>query len=399
VAWSHSDEDETYADEEGRFWIPGLENGANYTLRVKTRQGRSAEIGPVRFDDEGRTPEYVIRLPPPSLILTGRVLDGTGAGVADAAVRLGEGYATTTEDGTFRLETWPCDSELLYGSAGSPPGVVEGLGTLAPGEHDVGNLRLVTGPGVRVSGRVRDGAGQPLSGVVVVAGFQLPGEIEYVSEAVTDGQGRYEVAGPVLEGCTVHLEVECEGHWPAHREVRAEPKAVVDIDLKAEAAVIGRVTFSGDVPQDIDVEAAQDDSTVWMYSTWDPVLQQWRGRLPPGTYELWIGAAGYAPRMCGRFEARTGATHKAPDAHLTEGGTVEGFVLDVDGVGREGGRLSIRYRKHRILLATTQEGGAFRFRFVPPGRYPITARMGRLTSRGEVTVEEGRTTVLELRLK
>jgi hypothetical protein len=390
-------------DAEGRFRLYRRwpEYQYRHRLRVLLPDGRSIDLGSVHYEPPGSEVEHRHQLPKapprPVVVLTGRVIDQDGRGVAGAALHFGETRAFAGPDGAFRLVADPGPDVLTFAGQGFPPGVREGLGELPVGEHDLGNLRLDARGGVSVRGLVRDARGAPLEGAVVSATWLLPGGERFLSSASTDRDGYYRLAGPLASPCDVKLEAAHSDCFSEHSKVEGATDARVDFQLSPQAVVTGRIDFTGVVPREVILEPCQDGSDVWMTKKWDPVTRRWRGVLPAGKYDLWISAPGYAPQLVGWFEAVAGKTVTAPRARLTRGGIVEGTVLDRQGRGHRGCPISIRHRRHRVLQRETEEGGRFRIECVPPGRYPITTRVGGETIRSEVDVIDGQTTTVELR--
>lgn len=243
------DIDETFTDADGRFVLQGARQGAYHALNIGRGTGRATLriveqslehgeltdlgdivlpafgtiIGKIIDEDGEPVPGARVRAAPvPSIVMEVGILDvregvaaavkddsdGDSVGAPSAMVfevprrvftyldRLPVPMTMTAEDGSFRLE-------------GVTPGVVSGGGdkaghvsgifgpvTLSAGqEFDVGEVELTFGR--EVSGRVTDGAGNPVAGAEVLVGALLtvaPVAIMHPA-GTTDDDGYYSIEG------------------------------------------------------------------------------------------------------------------------------------------------------------------------------------------------------------
>jgi hypothetical protein len=245
--------EETLTDEEGRFRLAGARapafhglgidlGGARSTFRVldsALAHGKSTDVGDVVLAPFG--------------ILSGRIVDEEGAGVAGARIRVGPfpeevllsgawelreeslvaismllttgggqgvvelpGWVrrliddfpipTTYSDemGLFRLEGVPLAKVIggidRPGLVGIPVGPID---MLASAEQDLGDLILPTGR--TIEGIVEDSGGDPVVGVEVFAGAEVPAGFVAILQpcGVTNEEGEFSLAGVREEGQVV----------------------------------------------------------------------------------------------------------------------------------------------------------------------------------------------------
>ncbi len=272
--------DETVSDREGRFLLGGARGPAFHGLGLDLGGPRAT----IRVIDQAlphreRTDLGDVVLAPYG-VLTGRVVDGSGAPLAGARVRFGafpaeilraspqefradslisigaiplghEGHEVielpgwirqlvdrfpvpTTHsgaDGRFRLEGVPLAP--VVGGIDMPGyvGVASGPHDMSAGQLDLGDTALVRGRTVR--GVVEDGFGEPVAGAEVYAGAELfPGIAAILQSCgATDADGRFELSG-VPESGQIVASARRERHEPWSTTVAARPDNVV-IEIEA----------------------------------------------------------------------------------------------------------------------------------------------------------------------
>jgi protocatechuate 3,4-dioxygenase beta subunit len=171
--------------------------------------------------------------------IRGRVLDGSGAPVARAAITLIDpagrqlARATAREDGSYAVDTAERGTLVLVGSA---PGHQPQVATLVVGGAPVAYDLVLAGTG-GLTGAVRDADGTPVAGALVVATDQR-GEV--AGSATTGADGGYRLTDLVPGTYTV--TVNAPGHRPTAEQVAvAAEGATRDIELRSAATVHGTV--------------------------------------------------------------------------------------------------------------------------------------------------------------
>lgn len=179
---------------------------------------------------------------PAGLRVTGRTLDAAGAPLAGADVLLAHSdhpaslahaaRTTSAADGRFVLVLAGDDASVLFGQNGwlvaehgGTDSYAGTLGTLGPGELDVGDIVLARGAGLR--GRVLSPDGTPLPGAAVgVQVFSHP-----LRQLATGPDGRFAFAGLP----------------PGEARLSLEADAAREVALTALTLQLGRVLDVGDV--------------------------------------------------------------------------------------------------------------------------------------------------------
>lgn len=233
VAWDSS-------GPEGQFSLRDLATGTTVDLWFRAEGFAHAELQMTVPPDE---PLVVVL--ERAAIVAGRVVDGSGAGVAGATVSVESEAGThgmaTRDDGSFVDGTVSPGTVRLQASA-------EGLRTTEPTVLDVAagerrdGVRLVLEPGGTVAGRVTGPNGEPIAGAVVRTRGHWPhGPLE----ARTDEAGRYRIGGLPLG--TVAVRADHPDHVEASGEATIEPAGAgsaevqLDLVLRQGLSVSGRV--------------------------------------------------------------------------------------------------------------------------------------------------------------
>ncbi|MFI9809114.1 MFS transporter [Streptomyces sp. NPDC052301] len=198
-------------------------------------EGTRPGAGPAadRFEPVDGLPRHGVR---------GRVLDGTGAPVAQAVITLigvdGRqlGRAVSGADGDYTLAVTGPGTYVLIGAAGArqPQAVTVVVGD-EPVEYD-----LALSGTVALTGSVRDAAdGRPLAGALLVA-TDVRGEV--VASGTSDADGAFALA-ELVPG-TYTLVVNAPGHRPAALPVDVTPGATEPCEIRLEpgARVHGVIT-------------------------------------------------------------------------------------------------------------------------------------------------------------
>jgi len=330
----------------------------------------------------------------------GRVVDGDGRVVADAAVELSghrrgeplEVRATSAADGSFRLApVAEGDYHLSAHLEGWSPAEPR---RLSVGADPIDGLVLELGRGVTIRGRVLGLDFDQLSRVRVTAsgasrtaGRTVDGELRYDGEYAVHALG----AGDWLLRATLD-----DGRRQARRRITVDPGVPigrVDLELTGGLVLTGRVRHGGEplggarlslAGVDVDQERATITRHDGAFRLED---------LDPGTYRLGIAD----PR---RFlvHNRSLTLHADRDLEIDlEAGSVDGLVTStVDGRPIAGALIVLERLLDApevtefIVTGDTGDDGRFDLPRVPAGAYRLTARKdGFAQGEREVTVTDG----------
>ncbi len=266
----------------------------------------------------GRTVRDVRLRLGPGAGVEGRVYaKATGAPVAGARVEVSRhgldgdsGRGVTDDTGHFSVEGLAAGSyDVKVSAPGFSSLTREGLTVSVGGRFPV-ELALVGTGGVE--GEVRDGAGQPLPGMPVVAGDSWSGELGSMpAEARTDAEGRYRLEG--LSAGVMTVSVKREGALlgaSLRVEIREGQPAQVNFTLENTGTVEGVVRAAqGSLPSE-PLEVTTFAQGPVHSSAMDMVSEEvspdghFRMSLPPGTYHLML-----SPRTRGSSSRRSFSAH------------------------------------------------------------------------------------------
>ncbi|MEQ8766390.1 MAG: sigma-70 family RNA polymerase sigma factor [Planctomycetota bacterium] len=159
-----------FSDEEGRFELTGLSEGA-YALKANDSAFAESELS---VHQAGET-DVEIRLPTAKVTLKIRVVsaaDGAPLGPADAYVsvhgRTSFGWADS--EGVSEIQAVPGEYTVTCGASGFAPAM--GRMEIGPGDEGERELIVRLDTGSRVSGRVVDSEGRPVEGATVCTVFE-----------------------------------------------------------------------------------------------------------------------------------------------------------------------------------------------------------------------------------
>ncbi len=279
----------------------------------------------------------------PAVDYVGKVVDGKGAPVAGARVRLlgtpqGEQAIdklevewTSDRDGTFVFHA--ADNAVFEAVAGSARGFGRLDGDVAITKQLVITLGDAPARDATIRGKTIDATGAPIADVLV-RGLpddppgKEPSQPRAVAFATSGPDGAFVLEG--LDRGTYVLIAEAEGRAPAGAEnVKGGAKGVT-LTLEPGKAIGGTVvTTAGDpVPAFTLVVVKRIEASRQFVLARSIVTPTGRFeiRVPAGDYELIASASGWAP------SAATEVTAGTTDAKLTVslGATVKGVVVDAE---------------------------------------------------------------------
>jgi protocatechuate 3,4-dioxygenase beta subunit len=402
---------------DGRFRIDALPAGS-FRFTARHRDFAPGDSEPVALDGTSERTGVDIRLPR-GATLAGRVVDGSGAAVPNAFVRVREKVTgmqfdrprqTTADDaGRFEMKALPIAVvEVVAASdqAASELEVVE-LGTAG-----VSDVKLVLDVDGEIAGVVVDGEGEPIGGAQVWADPDLDsGDAPPVMAlrprptALTDTGGRFRFAG--LPGGTYSLRAASPGRSdPARALLRDDVDARVGdrdvrIVLPADGALRGRVIFAdGGEPArlftvglggwGVDFPVSADDGRFAIDD------------LPPdGDARVVIRGPGFTERVIEGVAIEPGTSRDLGDVEVRRGRSISGRVIDGSGQPVDGATVlagAVLWGTgssakapagvggppgaHLTRTATTDDSGRFAIAGVGPGKRHLVAEH---ESRGRAT--------------
>ena len=369
---------------------PGFAVGRVPTVEVRRPQVGAADLGTVVL-----APEALVK---------GRVQDPDERPVAGAAIRL-------VSSNLYRAITEGLDEE----NREDPDAVTDADGEFAIGrlrEGEVVKLRVdhrgfalsvvaraVAGgqpvtvtlePTRSLVGRVVGASGTAVEHAQVtiylrdlfkLAGQPVTGRRQAGLSTRTDAAGRFEIEG--IDPVPIEVEVRADGWQDATRtldmtEIQTEPREL-EIVLERAASVEGTVVAPDGAPvPGAAIRTWQPESPEGRV-VYRPPLARTDGDghyrvegLKPGAVSLEARHPAYG-RSRGSLDASPG--ENLLDFHLTGGSSIRGLVVDTGGGAVPGARvvLSSRLPSWTPRVARTNEGGAFQFEGLAPGKYSVTA--------------------------
>jgi RNA polymerase sigma-70 factor (ECF subfamily) len=334
-------------------------------------------------------PEPVIRVEvvPLDAHVAGRVLGPDGEPVSGARVWTNSREAHTLADGRFSLPATSSRWNWVRATAEGLGMTEHQLEALVPGTTVDIELRL--GRGARITGTVTDELGRPLQRVEV----RVTGDS---SAAVTDGNGRYELAHvDSSKGArTVTVWARGEGVLPGQADVALDPTvpaAQVDFTLARGAEVRGRVVDLGARPvvgAEVWLEWVSSDGwgsvTTRSGDDGEFVLMG----CHPGPVEYGARKNGFAD------DRRTGEVRGEEQLliQLAPARSLRGRVTSTNDAPVAGVRIAARQGRYYVgETATVERSGAFELGGLPSAGPLRLEAYGAQFLRTEVDVPEGET--------
>lgn len=279
--------------------------------------------------------------------------------------------AEAGDDGVFTLRLGPGSHSLEVRARGLGSRRLD-VDVRGSGETvDLGDVALEVGIAIR--GRVRDAAGRPLENAEVSTFY----DSQSFSER-TDAAGAYVLAG--LNAGMYTVGVSAPGMGRAQRKAEAGASGV-DFVLQPAGRIAGRVVDEAGRP----VDAFRVVARMRARSGYGPMPRDNfagdDGRFAledvgEGEYVVDVTAPERAPAVVSDVKVAAGATVDVGTVRLAAGGIVRGLVVDAASAPVAGAWASItgavRDFSRSAPEVTTDAGGAFEFRGVPPGAAQVT---------------------------
>jgi hypothetical protein len=372
-----------------------LPDAGGADLKLAAEDGRRLELRlkAAKPDDKGPAVARLPALEP----LAGKVLSRDGRPLAGAEAWLFDdpGAAVRTgSDGTFRLPATAGSRAFVGGAAAG----------FFPGELDAGSQRTVNvslPPKLAATGIVVDESGRGLPGAGINA-VLAPGMLRrdfslYRSGGFTRSGtgGRFRLAN-LGTGMPYSLRVNLPGFAPATAELPAreagtpaqpELRIVMRVGRQATGTVVdgsragvagARVTLRPSASGDL-IRRLMDTNDKDAPATTDARGRFAVGHLPAGTYDLLIGARGFAPLTVPGLVLPEGqGTTDLGTVMLGAGAAVEGRVVDPQGRPIDGAEVRIAKGGRGMMIpfsrgdssppdAFTAADGSFRLADRSPG--------------------------------
>ncbi len=289
--------------------------------------------------------------------LSGRVVDENGRPIAEATVGAKDDLMSvvnpasltnkvyTDASGNFTLQRLEAGEQVLLCAA-------KGYLTVEVTGHDVQegretqNVEIVMATGAFLAGTVRNSLGDPIAGARVTVIDTSAGLKKLTTSTDTSGAYRFDELG--------YFPVEVEAEATGFSKVRLFDQPVnsdrIDFVLEAFGSISGVVyTESGEAlrafsvtPKHVDPNDQRAKSRVpsRTFTTRDGVYSF--DGLQPGTYEVMIGAPGYAAELLDNVVVSSNRNTELPAVALGAGGKISGVVYDaVDGGSIPGATVTV----------------------------------------------------------
>jgi hypothetical protein len=373
-------------DAQGRFDLLGLEPGV-YRVLAFHKDWAPGLAGGLVLDRQGDV-EVELRLEK-GVPVKGRLVDANArpqvGRVAAQDVAGESGVRSLAEvlraeagaDGRFTVERMPPGSHgLTVEARGFSPKRVDADVRAGDAVVDLGDIVLEMGG--TIQGRVRDQAGQPVSGASVMA--QPPRTSAMMAmpvEAICEADGSFIVAG--LQPGAYQLSARAAGYGSSPAKPATVGDAAVVLVLEPAGSITGIAVDEAGRPLDAFFVGAtptrREPGMVIRGGARNVSSSDGRFTvedLSAGEFVLQITAPERSPGIVSDVRVAAGAVTDVGRVKVAAGGVVRGTVVDPNGAAVPGATVTVMGAAERFSgpmqpSASTDGGGAFEVRGVPPG--------------------------------
>nr|AYM52480.1 hypothetical protein [Archangium gephyra] len=286
---------------------------------------------------------------------------------------------TSDEEGRFSLEGLEAGTYALW--ADGPFGTLLHLDVPAGSE----GLELRVGPGMTLSGRIRDEEGNPAAGALVTA---LLVEHSRFFDTLADDRGNWRL-GPLPMG-SYHLVVTLAGFLPEHTRAPEDPPEEFEMTLYRPLRLTGQVLREGQPVAEarVHVQGKKHERDIASDAQGRFSLED----LRPNDYQLIATHAGLDAAR--RISLEPGMDTQNVLLELGTDARVTGTVRALDGnpipYARVATELSRKYYMKRIVSTFAASDGTYSLGPIPLGRYQLSVETPKhATSSAIVNVPAG----------
>lgn len=341
---------ETAAD--GTFTFPAVPAGSfRFTARNNVLAPGSSP--PVAVDGSNPKTDVVITMKPGG-VLTGTVVDKSGAVVANATVTIapkemadfqswgGARRITADDAGAFDVKALPREVVRVRAESDAAASAIQDI-DLATTDHATVKLTLeISGT---IAGIVVDSAGEPVPEVQVAAVKDLWGgdnqdfAMTGFASATTDGGGGFAIHG--LADGQYNLSAHRSGMsldegWGQKGTQAKTGDTKVRLLLPSPGSIIGKLVLeSGDVPKLATVSVSWTKSKPSVGGSFE------LGEITPGKYDLTIRGPEFAEKIVRDVEVVEGKPTDAGTIKLVRGRRLAGVVVDANGAPVAGAKVRV----------------------------------------------------------
>ncbi|MEM6569500.1 MAG: sigma-70 family RNA polymerase sigma factor, partial [Planctomycetota bacterium] len=349
-------------DPDGTFrWTPrAVEGTATIVASAVSDDYLVFSIDPVRVAPGGSPQPLQIAVAPRDGQLIGTVTRADGSPASGATVRWTDFETTANARGQYALSVAPEANYEVIAWAEGHGRAVRSYQEFAPG--GTARCDFVLTDEVRVSGRVRDEAGQPVAGARVVAlGCRD-------LETITAADGTYELRTiPRRAGETTRIHAEREGLCDALVDVEMPESGDMEMDLVLSAGARVRGHVQDDAGAPVPGVTVTFGSARYAADRCESVTDGNGafdlGTVPPGEQTVRVFADGFVPLETTLEVPADQESLENVALVLDRGRAVTGVVRDVNGEPAVGVRVAAKQRGD-YLGASAGTDGAGRFTVV-----------------------------------
>jgi len=395
-----------HADEEGYFQLPGVAADRRFGLFAYRADRDISRSSTLEIENAQAIEGLEILLPEPAEFVV-QLTDEEGAPVHRPQFRIRESHSEddATPIARERLRglgegryivrvVRDGQVDLSLSAQGYGEVARDGLELSAGKRIDLGRIELP--PGLTISGKIVDSAGEPLASAMVHATWKNDSGPR-TAHAASDSEGHYRLTG--LDPTSAELTVKLAGYSKQERSAVVPGSAEIDFELRSNGGVEGRVVTEDDadlaafmivIHLEHGPEPASDAPTPGgvefpIERTFsDPEDGNFEfGDLPPGRYTVEARGIGYVAAREKSVEVEEGELTRLSTLRLERGLSLEGYVVRADDhspiagveIQADGSAASLLLETAGQRQRAASDGeGHFRIEGLEAGRVEIVAR-------------------------